>query len=603
MNHHKSYRRILAMALSVVMVLGMVPITAAAEELPAGTSGEITAFEKLANATATQTVALGTPFEDLDLPETLNATVRLKTDTSEPVQDSGNVVQQEPAQNTESVQQEQVSEGEVSPEHEEVPAADQENPDNGYTEMTVPMPVTWTGSPDYDGNTPGVYVFTAEISGFTVSAELPVITVTVGQAAVKGTITAFDELTEDIRWQNTTKAELPSELTGTVEGENIQIPVSWEADHDYDSDSPATGLYVFTAKPGDGYALAQAVELPRITVYIPAVKKRMMLRMAGSGTSTSPLEITTAAQLEEIAVLVNEGRLESFLLGDSAATVSLKLMNDLDLSAYGEGWNGGKGWVPIGTDTNPFKANFDGNGKKITGLYINSTEEYIGLFGYIKGGTAQNLDLEKVSISGSNNVSGVAGRADGSVTSCNVSGSVSGTVNVGGVAGKVEGSVTRCYATGAVTATGGYVGGVAGVIVAGEVTSCAALNPSVSGNSSVGRVAGDFYNEGTLSGNAAFSGMTVTVNGALQATSGGEADNMNGADMSIATIQTDGTVGGCFADTIIWTVENGKLPILTNAGGPQTGDLPPHLANDTIAPYFIGAGIETDPYQMIYFGA
>ncbi|WP_066083700.1 GLUG motif-containing protein [Anaerotignum neopropionicum] len=721
MNQHKPSRRLLAMALSVVMVLGMLPITAAAEDLPAGTSGEITAFEKLVDGTVIQTVALGTPFEDLDLPETLTATVRLETDASQQAQDSGNSVQQEqvatgaavtlaqeePAD--EGTQQEQAPEEEISPEHEDTSASDQEavdlvqeESDTGYTEMTVQVPVTWTASPDYDGNAAGVYVYTAEISGFTVSSELPVITITVGQATATGTITAFDELKDEIRWQNTTKAELPSELTGTVEGENVQISVTWEADHDYDSDSPTTGLYVFTAKPGEDYTLAEDVESPRITVYIPAVK-RMMRLMAGSGTSTSPLEITTAAQLAEIAVLVNDGRLESFLLGDSTATVSLKLMNDLDLSAYGENFNSGKGWVPIGTLNNSFKGSFDGNDNEITGLYINRTEDYTGLFGRINGGTVQNLGLVEVSITGGNNVGNVAGRVDGSVTNCNASGSVSGNENVGGVvgtiasvgsvtncyamgavsgtnvvggvagdvygsvtncyatggisgnthvggvagtvdgsvtncyatgsvsgttavggvtgrvdgsvtscyatggvsgngtvggvAGYVDGSMTNCYATGVVTGIDGYVGGVAGAIT-GNVTSCAALNPSVIGNSDVGRVVGYIVDEGTLSDNAAFSGMAVTVNGAPQTISDDAADNKSGADISATEIQADGSIGNRFTTTNDWTVENGKLPILQNVGGTQSADLPPHLANDTSAPYFLGEGTETVPYQI-----
>ncbi|KAF5065726.1 S-layer homology domain protein [anaerobic digester metagenome] len=266
--------------------------------------------------------------------------------------------------------------------------------------------------------------------------------------------------------------------------------------------------------------------------------------MAGSGTSTSPLEITTAAQLTEIAVLVNDGKLESFLLGDSTATVSLKLMNDLDLSAYDEGWNGGMGWVAIGTYESPFKGIFDGNNNEITGLYINRTEDYTGLFGFIEDGTVQNLGLEEVSIVGGNCVGGVAGYINDTA------------------------SLANCYATGAVS---------------GTVTG------------SVGRVAGTCYEEATISDNAAFSGMTVMVNGVRQTISNGD---RNGADISAAEIQTDGTIGGCFDDTSIWTVENGKLPILTNAGGTQTGDLPPHLANDTTAPYFLGDGTETAPYQI-----
>jgi hypothetical protein len=661
MNQHKLSRRLLAMALSVVMVLGMLPATAAAENLPAGTSGEIVSFEPLPEATAAQTVALGTPLEDLDLPETLMATVRFAVYTDEPVQDSGNTVQQEPEQNSESVQQDQVTDGEVTEENEEAPAAGQEavepaqeDPDTGYTETTISVPVKWTASSDYDGNTAGVYVFTAETEGFTLSAETPTITVTVQEAAVKGTITAFDELTEDIRWQNTTEPVFPEKLTGTVEGQTAQIPVTWEADHDYDSDSPETGLYVFTAKPDDGYAIAADTEAPRITVYIPAAKRmmRMMLRMVGGGTSTSPLEITTAAQLAEIAVLVNDGRLETFLFNDSSATVSLKLMNDLDLSAYGEGWNGGKGWDPIGSTTAyPFKGTFDGGNKKITGLFINRTKDIAGLFGHVYGGTVQNLDLEEVSITGGNHVGGVAGYVElgGSVTNCGVTGAVSGDRNVGGVAGYVDGSVTNsyaagaisgninvggvagnvgsgsvtnCYATGAVSSGSGYVGGVAGYVsrsvtncyatsevrgstkvggvagyVSGGVTNCAALNPSVSGSYDVGRVVGN-VSGGSLTSNVAFSGMKDLGEEKFGSIANSP-DDINGADVSTTVIEMDGTIGGRFTTADGWTLENGKLPILTGiAADLQDASLPPHLVQGSSSPYFFGKGTNEDPYQI-----
>ena len=549
MNQRKLSRRLLAMALSVVMVLGMLPAMAAAENLPAGTSGEIVSFEPLPEATAAQTVALDTPLEDLDFPETLMATVRFAVYTDEPVQDSGNTVQQEPEQNSESVQQvqvttvsavaltqeetadegsqqDQVTVGEVTEENEEAPAAGQEavdpaqeESDTGYTETTISVPVKWTASPDYDGNRLGVYAFTAETEGFTLSVETPTITVTVQEAAVKGTITAFDELTEDIRWQNTTEPFFPETLTGTVEGQTAKIPVTWEADHDYDSDSPATGLYVFTAKPGEGYAITAEMEAPRITVYIPAAK-RMMLRMSGEGTPASPLEITTAAQLAEIAVLVNDGRLETFLFNDSSATVSLKLMNDLDLSSYGEGWNSGKGWEPIGsTSTYPFKGTFDGDNKKITGLFINRTEQLSGLFGYLSGCTVQNLGLEEVSITGGTHVGGIAGfvfnsvSSGSSVTNCHVTGTISGTDMVGGMVGYADGSVTNCYTTSTVTGTGNNVGGVVGW-ANGSVTNCYATGTVTGTGNNVGGVAGyaysitNCYATGAVSGSDSVGGLT-----------------------------------------------------------------------------------------------
>ncbi len=91
MKQHKPTQRVLAMALSIVMVLGMTPITAFAETPPIGTSGEIIAFEALSEETTNREVPLGTSLKDLDLPDTLNATVRFATptDAEKTEQDSG----------------------------------------------------------------------------------------------------------------------------------------------------------------------------------------------------------------------------------------------------------------------------------------------------------------------------------------------------------------------------------------------------------------------------------------------------------------------------------------------------------------------------------
>jgi len=193
---------------------------------------------------------------------------------------------------------------------------------------------------------------------------------------------------------------------------------------------------VFTAKVGESCILADDVELPRITVYIPKEKK-MMLFMAGSASQRDPLVITTGAQLSEIANLVNMGRLESFILNDSSATVYLKLGNDIDLSAYSTG----EGWMPIGTSSKPFKGHFDGNNKSITGLKVNRPwYDYMGLFGCIDGRTVKNVSLTSVNIYGKNYVGGLGGKTSGTVQCCYADGVVNGSGNstTGRVAGNWE---------------------------------------------------------------------------------------------------------------------------------------------------------------------
>jgi len=79
MSKRKPIQRLMAMVLSVIMVMGMSPVSALAETgaFPIGASGEVTAFEALESDIAVQNVPMGTSQADLELPNTLRATVRL----------------------------------------------------------------------------------------------------------------------------------------------------------------------------------------------------------------------------------------------------------------------------------------------------------------------------------------------------------------------------------------------------------------------------------------------------------------------------------------------------------------------------------------------
>jgi len=604
----------MAMTLSAAMVMGLTPISAAAltTDTVIGTSSEIISFEKLSSEVSAQNVPLGTYESELNLPETLMATVQ---DSEEPEQEEETGAEEQDASTvTGSAITANYGDEPGQGEQQDADGADASEP------VTMDVTITWTALPEYDGDAAGEYIFTPELpEDFTLAdgVKLPAITVTVEKAAERnlGEIIAFDALADEIRWQNTTSPDLPETVSGTVEGISANIPVTWEADHEYEADSPEKGLYVFTARPGEGYSLTESVEAPRITAYVPAVQKKLM-RMAGSGTSDSALVITTAAQLAEIATLVNDDNLENFLFNDIEATVYLTLGNDIDLSAYGEGWNNGKGWIPIGgLSGGSFKGTFDGNGNTIIGLYINDSDlDCVGLFGNVVGGTVQNLGVEEETVSGHYLVGGVVGAVNsGSMTNCYTTGAVSGTNTIGGVVGAVNsGSVTNCYATCAVSGTGNiggvvgsvwggnaencyatgavsgtdYIGGVAGhVLNSGSMTNCVALNPSVSGGSDVGRVAGLTYSGNTLSGNAAFSGMTGGGNKTT-------ADGLDGSDITTAQIKADGTLDGQCTTKNGWTVENGKLP-----GLGETVEMPDHIVDGSDS-NFRGEGTQTNPYQI-----
>lgn len=106
-------------------------------------------------------------------------------------------------------------------------------------------------------------------------------------------------------------------------------------------------------------------------------------------------------------------------------------------------------WTPIGNDSNRYTGTFDGAGHTISGLQVSGGADrgtYIGLFGYVDGGTVENLNLAGVYISGLNFVGGVVGRNKGTITGCMVSGRVSGSDWVGGVVGyDYGGTIMDCY--------------------------------------------------------------------------------------------------------------------------------------------------------------
>ena len=241
---------------------------------------------------------------------------------------------------------------------------------------------------------------------------------------------------------------------------------------------------------------------------------------SGSGASNDPYIICTAQDLAALAAEVNGG--------DNKSGVYYKLARDINLSAY----RAGAGWTPIGYDWyHPFSGNFDGDGKTVSNLAINTTLEPAGLFGCLYGATVENLGVEIApeGITGANNVGGVAGEVDsgGAINNCHVTGgNVTGANNVGAVAGSVrESTVSNSFAANNVTSTGYEVaGGVVGVVNGGTVHNCHATG-AVAGTRHVGGVVGvvsdstttvssivsNCHATGNVTGNTEVGGVVGTV--------------------------------------------------------------------------------------------
>jgi len=336
----------------------------------------------------------------------------------------------------------------------------------------------------------------------------------------------------------------------------------------------------------DGEPYAECTAPVRATI-VSGQTTPVRVVMTKITTGTPPpdyyITISTADELAKIG--------HADYLDDYPLSGNYLLANEIDLENIP--------WTPIGTDdTTPFTGTFDGNGKKISGLYINATTndtdaDYKGLFGVVDvvgsdGGVVRNLTVEgsvtgyntvggivgqnngtleycasSVNVTGNSIVGGLVGKNEGTVSNCYVTGNIKygNSGNAGGVVGSNGGEVSNCYATGNVTSSSGtFIGGIAGNNDStGTVQYCVALNGIVSG----GRVVGNDYG-GTLEDNYADEDMKDENEDTLLQ---GTATDENGEDVSLATASTqdfwENIMGWDFDEVWQWDYDR-SLPALRN---------------------------------------
>ncbi len=183
------------------------------------------------------------------------------------------------------------------------------------------------------------------------------------------------------------------------------------------------------------------------------------------------------------------------------------LSKDINASSTSS-WNGGAGFIPIGTLANPFSAHFDGLGYSIIGLTINRpSTNYVGLFGRTSSLTVtplhfiRNVNLINVNVTGLNQVGALIGEATTqggnatSITNIYASGTVTSSngSDIGGLIGLMTGTVEIKFSTAAINVTANSsstnVGGLAGNNnvsgFLGSIQNSASFG-SVSGGTNVG---------------------------------------------------------------------------------------------------------------------
>lgn len=129
------------------------------------------------------------------------------------------------------------------------------------------------------------------------------------------------------------------------------------------------------------------------------------------GTKEYPYIIKTADQLQKV---------------NNKLDVYYRLGANIELN--------GREWQQIGSETQPFKGELNGNGYTIKNLSINKAENNVGLFGYSQG-TLKNIKLSNFNVTGKDNVGALVGYSTGNISGISVDAKVKGETNVGGLAG------------------------------------------------------------------------------------------------------------------------------------------------------------------------
>lgn len=230
-------------------------------------------------------------------------------------------------------------------------------------------------------------------------------------------------------------------------------------------------------------------------------------RITGSGTETDPYQIRTADGLKWFRDKVNSAT------KTADTQICAELTKDIDLS--------GEEWTPIGIGGDvywgirSYSGTFDGKGHTIKNLSIdNSSAQYVGLFGYVYGGTIRNLTVSG-SVKGSGHTGGIAGAAYwGTFENCanlcvvqsdSTAGGTTGGIigfadfgddlivrdcyNVGSITGRHAGgiiglcnnrleTIRNCYNAGTVTGTAN-VGAIIGIYSSDKISNCYYLDGSV----------------------------------------------------------------------------------------------------------------------------
>ncbi len=242
---------------------------------------------------------------------------------------------------------------------------------------------------------------------------------------------------------------------------------------------------------------------------VPAILPQIF--EGGKGTASKPYLIKSAIQLDSMRHFM------------SAHFVQIADI-DLDVAPF----NTGSGWTPIGTNSsgNEFAGHFDGNGFKISNLFINrNSTNFNGLFGATHSAELKNVILENVNITGDEYTGALVGINYSEVRNSYSTGTVSGLNHTGGLVGANEtyngsnGLVSNSYSSASATSSGYGAGSLVGRLISGNIeysygvgsVSAPSGNGGLIGEKNDGAVTNSYWNIETTGQETSLDGTGLTT--------------------------------------------------------------------------------------------
>ena len=286
----------------------------------------------------------------------------------------------------------------------------------------------------------------------------------------------------------------------------------------------------------------------------------------GSGTAEKPYEICDKLSFEAMKKYVDSGNDTTGLHFILTEDIDLGgLTSDGSAIAYEQ-------ITPIGEALYVFDGTFDGNHHKISGLYINSDLEFVGLFARLsEQSEVKDLTIESATVRASRS-----------------------TARAGAIAGQSRGTITGCINKGSVTNGGAYTGGIVGFAESengARITECGNEGTVIGGSRDTGGIVGvltgvgqNLYNIGSVTGSGNGDYYTGGIAGRISASPAGGAytsvmyntGEVSGSDGN--TAQLVGTAG-----SQIKLITHGNSSGLPNVADGTLTNVTSHNAGDDLS--------------------